>query len=85
MFDLNIYLSGLVIALLLPLLTWIVSLFKRDVSIVDSLWSLIFLALIASYFYLSEFTTPRGQFVSPRNPRIEEGNETVRPSLEDGA
>jgi steroid 5-alpha reductase family enzyme len=40
-----------------------VSLFKADVSIVDSLWSLIFLALCASYFLLTEATTPRGTVV----------------------
>jgi steroid 5-alpha reductase family enzyme len=59
MFDLTLFLHGLVVALLLPLLTWIVSLFKGDVSIVDSLWSLIFLALCTTWFVEYEFTTPR--------------------------
>jgi steroid 5-alpha reductase family enzyme len=58
-FDLNLLLLGLAVALILPLLTWIVSLFTGDASIVDSLWSLIFLALCATWFIAYEFTTPR--------------------------
>lgn len=63
MFDLDIYLYGLMVALLLPALVWVMSLFKGDVSIVDSLWSLIFLALCASYLILNEFTTVRAVIV----------------------
>jgi steroid 5-alpha reductase family enzyme len=59
-FDLDIYLYGLFIVVLLPSLTWIVSLFKGDASIVDSLWSLIFLALCTTYFLLNESSTTRG-------------------------
>ena len=44
MFDTEIYLQGLLVALLIPALTWVVSVFKRDVSIVDSIWSLMILA-----------------------------------------
>lgn len=62
-FDLTLYWHGLTIALFLLLLTWIVSFFKGDVSIVDSLWSLIFLALCASWFSEYEFTTPRSAMV----------------------
>ena len=49
MFDTELYIHGLAVALLLPSLAWGVSLLKDDVSIVDSLWSLIFLALCAVY------------------------------------
>lgn len=49
MFDLPVYLGGLAIALLLATLTWAVSLVKRDVSIVDSVWGLFFLALTLGY------------------------------------
>ena len=63
MFDLTLYSQGLVVALLLPLLTWIVSIFKDDVSIVDSLWSILFLALCITWFFAYEFTTPRGGVV----------------------
>jgi steroid 5-alpha reductase family enzyme len=62
-FDLDIYLYGFFVALLLPSLTWIVSLFKGDVSIIDSLWSLVFLGLCTTYFLLNEFTTLRGILV----------------------
>ena len=63
MFDLTLYWHGLAVALFLPLLTWIVSFFKGDVSIVDSLWSLIFLALCASWFIEYDFTTTRSALV----------------------
>jgi steroid 5-alpha reductase family enzyme len=62
-FDLTLFLSGLFAALLLPSLTWIVSLFKGDASIVDSLWSLIFLTMCATWFFAYEDTTPRSVIV----------------------
>jgi steroid 5-alpha reductase family enzyme len=43
MFPLTIYLHGLVVLLAAALLTWVVSLVKGNVAIVDSLWSLMFL------------------------------------------
>jgi steroid 5-alpha reductase family enzyme len=49
MFDWTLYLSGLTTTLLLLLLTWIVSVFKRDVSIVDSIWPLMFLTMAFAY------------------------------------
>jgi steroid 5-alpha reductase family enzyme len=48
-FDWQLYLLGLTITSLLLLLTWIVSLFKHDVSIIDSGWSLLFLAMAIGY------------------------------------
>jgi steroid 5-alpha reductase family enzyme len=54
MFDLNAYLSGLGIMLLLGVATWMVSVPKRDVSIVDSMWSIFFLAGALVYLW----TTP---------------------------
>ena len=63
MFDLPLFLYGLFPALLLPLLTWIVSLLKGDVSIVDSLWSIVFLALGITWFTGYEFTTSRSILV----------------------
>ncbi len=59
----DIYFSGLLVALLLTTLAWLVSLRKRDVSIVDSLWSLTFLALGSTYFLMYEFETQRGVIV----------------------
>ena len=49
MFDSNSFLIGFAIILTLAFTTWCVSLFKRDVSIVDSLWPLLFLAAAATY------------------------------------
>lgn len=49
MFDWTLFVSGLTVTLLLLLLTWTVSIFKRDVSIVDSAWSLMFLAMAFTY------------------------------------
>jgi steroid 5-alpha reductase family enzyme len=62
-FDLDIYLSGLLVALLATTLTWVVSLFRHDVSIIDSVWSLVLLALCATYFLLFEFSATRGTIV----------------------
>jgi steroid 5-alpha reductase family enzyme len=60
MLDAPLYLSGLAITGLLLLLTWIVSLLKRDVSIVDSAWSLMFLAMACVYVFAAAQATPRG-------------------------
>ena len=49
MIDWSLHLAGLLLTLLLVLLTWIVSVFKRNVSIVDSTWSLRFPAIACLY------------------------------------
>lgn len=62
MFDTTLYLSGLAASCVLLLLTWSISLFKRDVSIVDSIWSLMFLAMTVVYTspaWLHGTTNPR--------------------------
>jgi steroid 5-alpha reductase family enzyme len=61
--DISPLIFGLVIALLLPAALWVVSLVKQDVSIVDSLWSLIFLALSLVYLATSGPNTLRGLIV----------------------
>jgi len=48
-FDLNAWMTALLPIALLALATWIVSVFRRDVSIVDSVWSLFFLAATITY------------------------------------
>lgn len=63
MFDLESYFYGLLVALLVPALTWVVSLFRQDVSIVDSIWALILLGLCATYYLLNEYATARGTLV----------------------
>ena len=60
MFDASLFLTGLPVALGLTTLAWLVSLYRHDVSIVDSLWSLIFLCLSITYYILHEFGTTRG-------------------------
>jgi steroid 5-alpha reductase family enzyme len=52
-FDLTVYLLGLASLLGLGLVGWLVSLKKHDVSIVDSLWSLMFLLVALVYFLAS--------------------------------
>ena len=49
MFALSVYFQGLAWVAALAVLTWLVSLPLRNVSIVDSLWSLMFLALAGAY------------------------------------
>jgi len=43
------FLTGLVVILILAFATWCVSLLKRDVSIVDSMWPLFFVAAAVAY------------------------------------
>jgi steroid 5-alpha reductase family enzyme len=59
----EVYLFGLCVALSLATLVWIASVFKHDVSIVDSFWSLFFIALCSSYYLSYDFSTPRGMIV----------------------
>jgi steroid 5-alpha reductase family enzyme len=49
MFSLGIYVHGLVIAGVAALLTWVLSLVRRNVAIVDSLWALMFLMMAVVY------------------------------------
>lgn len=49
MFPSQVFLSGYVVILTLALAAWLVSLVKRDVSVVDSFWPLFFLAAAAAY------------------------------------
>ena len=55
MFDLHAYVYGLLAISTVALLTWPISVVKRDVSIVDSVWGLLF--LIASVTYLLTSTS----------------------------
>ena len=56
MFELAAYLWALAMIALAALITWLVSLAKKDVSIVDSLWSLMF--IIAALSYAATVTEP---------------------------
>jgi len=50
----TLYLYALVAMLALGFVTWLLSVFKRDVSIVDSIWSLMFLAAALVYIRHNE-------------------------------
>jgi steroid 5-alpha reductase family enzyme len=53
MFDLDLYGAGLAVALAIAVAGWAVSIPQRDVSLIDSLWPLFFLALIVVYVTLA--------------------------------
>lgn len=48
-----IYVDGLLVICILAFLTWLLSIYLKDVSIVDSAWSLMFLAAAAVYLVQS--------------------------------
>jgi len=56
----KIYLVGFIPLFFIALVTWLISLWKRDVSIVDSLWSVFFLAAAISFAIKLPFLGPRG-------------------------
>jgi len=60
MFDIGIYLAGLLTIVVLVVTTWVLSVFKRDVSIVDSLWSILFLAAAVTYVVRGNSLGERG-------------------------
>jgi steroid 5-alpha reductase family enzyme len=77
MFDLSVYLSGLVVLGAAAFLTWVVSVQRRNVAIVDGLWSLMFLMAAATYWYTAPaFDAPvAGEHL--RAPGILERRELV--------
>lgn len=63
MFDLRVYLFGLAAIVILALITWLVSIVRRDVSIVDSLWSILFLAAAIVYIHCSGAQSQRAKMM----------------------
>ena len=63
MFDWNIAWQGLALMLGLGVLTWLLSLVKRDVSIVDSVWSLFFFGVTLLHFFNAQPNGPRSLWV----------------------
>lgn len=53
MFSLSLYLSGLAVLVVFAVLAWPVSILKKDVSIVDSMWSLFFVVAAGAYYLLA--------------------------------
>lgn len=60
MFDWGTYLLALAVISAMAVATWLVSVFKRDVSIVDSLWSLLILAAGIVYLMATPEASVRG-------------------------
>ena len=56
MFDLQAYLLGLAAIAILALAAWLVGSLRRDVTVVDSFWSLFF--LVATVTYASQVAAP---------------------------
>jgi steroid 5-alpha reductase family enzyme len=63
MFDLNIYAAGLAIVLAIAFGAWLLSIPNRDVTIVDSLWSLFFLVLTMVYVTWAPALTSRSHIL----------------------
>ncbi|KPK38819.1 MAG: hypothetical protein AMJ69_07320, partial [Gammaproteobacteria bacterium SG8_47] len=63
MFDASAYLNALLAILMLGLASWLVSVVRRDVSIVDTLWSLMFLLAGVVYAASIEPTGSRATLV----------------------
>lgn len=53
-FDINSWLTALYALLAFGVVGWLISLLRRDVSIVDSMWSLMFLIATVTYAFLAE-------------------------------
>jgi len=59
MFEAGAGFSSLIAVLAVAVLAWLVSVVRRDVSIVDSLWSLMILLCLMTYVLLDEHSGPR--------------------------
>jgi steroid 5-alpha reductase family enzyme len=59
MFEFTPFLAGLMIILTAATATWLLSLLLRDVSIVDSMWSIFFLLATAAYIFFGTESGPR--------------------------
>jgi steroid 5-alpha reductase family enzyme len=56
---LTIFSYGLPVVVVAAVVTWVLSLLKRNVAIVDSLWSLMFLLLAYTYAHFAHLSGPR--------------------------
>jgi steroid 5-alpha reductase family enzyme len=63
MLDLNAWFYALAAVLAMSVLAWLVSVVRRDVSIVDSLWSLMILLGLIAYVFFTADTGPRTALV----------------------
>ena len=63
MFELSIYLQGLGVAVVVAVATWLLSLALRNVSIVDSVWSLMFLGEALAYAHAAPALGSRARLI----------------------
>lgn len=61
--SISVYFDGLLVMLLLGFITWLASIAKKDVSIVDSLWSIMFLAAAVVYFLSGTTDSLKNQLI----------------------
>jgi steroid 5-alpha reductase family enzyme len=61
--NIMIYVNGLTVILLMAITTWLLSAWKRDVSIVDSLWSLMLLAAGITYIATADTFNTRSELI----------------------
>lgn len=59
----SVYLQGLLVMIVLATVTWLISVVKRDVSIVDSIWSLMILAGGVTYVVTTDMLNSRNLFI----------------------
>ena len=59
MFSFVIYMQGLAVLAAAALCTWVFSLWRRNVAIIDSLWSLMFVLAAFTYAHAASRTGPR--------------------------
>jgi steroid 5-alpha reductase family enzyme len=64
MFSAHVFVEGLAIMAAAAFCTWVVSLLQRNVAIVDSLWSLMFIMAAFTYARAAEALGPRAVLVS---------------------
>lgn len=63
MFDFGIYLQGLLAIAAFGVMGWLVSVMKRNVTLVDSMWSLFFLLALFVYVAAADAGSPRAYVV----------------------
>lgn len=59
--EVQVWLTALGFLMAFGLIGWLISVVKRDVSIVDSMWSLMFLIAASTYVFMADTVTPRAQ------------------------
>jgi steroid 5-alpha reductase family enzyme len=63
MFSLPTYLAGLGVVAAVAVFTWVIGTLKKNVSIVDSLWSLMFILLAGTYAWRMPTLTSRAELI----------------------